>query len=128
MRVAARTAAPPRCRWRTTSRRREAVGPQAEAETGGALPGALTTSCSAPATLAQIGQAIHAGRGLFLYGQPGNGKTSIAERIIRAVSQHIWIPRTITVTGEIIRLFDPANHEEAPLTDAARQAARPAPL
>src|SRR5687767_7796236 len=24
-----------------------------------------------PATLAQIGQAIHAGRGLFLYGQPG---------------------------------------------------------
>lgn len=69
-----------------------------------------------PAVLAQIGQAIHVGRGLFLYGQPGNGKTSIAERIIRAVNQTIWIPRTITVTGEIIRLFDPANHEEAPLT------------
>jgi predicted ATPase with chaperone activity len=69
-----------------------------------------------PATLSQIGQAVHSGRGLFLYGQPGNGKTSIAERIIRALSQHIWIPRTITVTGEIIRLFDPANHEEVPLS------------
>jgi len=62
--------------------------------------------------LSQIGQAITAGRGLFLYGAPGNGKTSIAERVIRAVSDTIWIPRTITVGGEIIRLFDPANHQE----------------
>jgi predicted ATPase with chaperone activity len=65
-------------------------------------------------TISQIGQAIYSGRGLFLYGQPGNGKTSIAERVIRAVSQAIWVPRTITITGEIIRVFDPANHEEAP--------------
>ena len=61
-------------------------------------------------TLGQIGQAIFAGKGLFLYGQPGNGKTSLAERVIRAADQYIWIPRTITVTSEIIRLFDPANH------------------
>ncbi len=66
------------------------------------------------ATISQVGQAIHAGRGLFLYGQPGNGKTSIAERVIRAVSQTIWVPRTITITGEIIRVFDPASHEEVP--------------
>jgi predicted ATPase with chaperone activity len=66
-----------------------------------------------PATLSQLGQAVHGGRGLFLYGQPGNGKTSIAERLSGALSQHIWIPRTISVTGEIIRLFDPANHVEA---------------
>ena len=74
-----------------------------------------------PVLLSQIGQAVHAGRGLFLYGQPGNGKTCIAERVIRAAGQHIWIPRTITVTGEIIRLFDPANHEEAPLTNPQGQ-------
>jgi hypothetical protein len=72
------------------------------------------------ATISQIGQAIHAGRGLFLYGQPGNGKTSIAERVIRAASQTIWVPRTITITGEIIRVFDPANHEEIP-ADASGQ-------
>ena len=63
-------------------------------------------------TISQVGQAIFAGRGLFLYGQPGNGKTSIAERVIRAVNQTIWVPRTTTVTGEIIRVFDPASHEE----------------
>lgn len=67
------------------------------------------------AVLSQIGQAVNAGKGLFLYGEPGNGKTCIAERVIRAISEHIWIPRTLTVTGEIIRLFDPSNHEEAPL-------------
>jgi predicted ATPase with chaperone activity len=71
-----------------------------------------------PALISTIGQAIHTGRGLFVYGPPGNGKTSIAERVIRAVEQHIWMPRTIMITGEIIRLFDPACHEEAPPTSS----------
>ncbi|MBC8351960.1 MAG: AAA family ATPase [Planctomycetes bacterium] len=64
-----------------------------------------------PAVVSQIGQAVNAGRALFLYGEPGNGKTSIAERVIRAVSEYVWIPRTITVTEEIIRLYDPSMHE-----------------
>ncbi len=65
--------------------------------------------------VSQVGQAIVAGRGLFLYGAPGNGKTSIAERLIRSVGDTIWIPRTITVGGEIIRMYDPSNHVEVPL-------------
>jgi predicted ATPase with chaperone activity len=52
---------------------------------------------------------------MFLYGAPGNGKTSIAERITRAFGNYIWVPRSIGVDGEIIRLFDPSNHEMAPL-------------
>jgi predicted ATPase with chaperone activity len=74
-----------------------------------------------PAIISQVGQAVYAGRSLFLYGRPGNGKTSIAERTIRAISHYIWLPRTITVTGEIIRLFDPRNHQEAPLENGAGQ-------
>jgi predicted ATPase with chaperone activity len=73
-----------------------------------------------PAIIGQVGQAVFSGRALFLYGAPGNGKSSIAERAIRAISHHVWIPRTITVTGEIIRLFDPASHEEAPLDGAGK--------
>ncbi len=65
--------------------------------------------------LDRLGLAINSGRGLFLYGAPGNGKTSIAERVTRVFGQDLWIPRAIGVDGEIIRLFDPSNHEELPL-------------
>lgn len=67
-----------------------------------------------PAVVSQIGQAVNAGKALFIYGAPGNGKTCIAERVIRAISEFIWIPRAITVTNEIIRLFDPTLHQVVP--------------
>jgi hypothetical protein len=65
-----------------------------------------------PNMLRRLGPAINSGRGLFLYGAPGNGKTSIAERITASFGDSIWIPRAIGIDGEIIRLFDPSNHEE----------------
>ncbi|MGD9647458.1 MAG: AAA family ATPase [Pirellulales bacterium] len=65
--------------------------------------------------LNRLGPAVNSGRGLFLYGAPGNGKTSIAERITKAFGQTIWIPRAVGIDGDIMRLFDPSNHEEMPL-------------
>ncbi|HEY2837620.1 MAG TPA: AAA family ATPase [Pirellulales bacterium] len=62
--------------------------------------------------LDRLGPAINSGRGLFLYGAAGNGKTSIAERVTAAFGSEIWIPRAIGVDGEIIRLYDPSTHEE----------------
>ncbi len=64
--------------------------------------------------LGQIGQALHVGKSLLLYGDAGNGKTSIARRCLHSRSDTIWIPRTLTVGGEIIRLYDPAVHEAMP--------------
>jgi predicted ATPase with chaperone activity len=58
-----------------------------------------------------LGPAINSGRGMFLYGYPGNGKTSIAERITACFGTTVWIPRVIGVEGQIIKLFDPVNHE-----------------
>lgn len=63
------------------------------------------------AMFAALGPAINSGRGMFLYGYPGNGKTSIAERITRCFGSTIWIPRTISADGQVIKLYDPANHE-----------------
>ncbi|HAP06486.1 MAG TPA: AAA family ATPase [Planctomycetaceae bacterium] len=63
-------------------------------------------------TLERLGPAIKAGRGLFLYGNSGNGKTSIAERISEAFGSTIWIPRSVAVEGDIIRIFDPRVHTE----------------
>jgi predicted ATPase with chaperone activity len=65
--------------------------------------------------LLRLGPAINSGRGMFLFGAPGNGKTSIAERITKAFGQTIWIPRAIGIDGEIMRLYDPGMHEEMPL-------------
>ena len=65
----------------------------------------------------QLGQAINSGRSMFLFGPPGNGKTSLAKRAIRSVAEVIWIPRALTVGGEVIRIFDPSVHEEAPLPE-----------
>ena len=58
-----------------------------------------------------LGPAINSGRGMFLYGYPGNGKTSIAERITRCFGTTVWIPRVINAEGQVIKLYDPANHE-----------------
>lgn len=59
-----------------------------------------------------LGPAINSGRGMFLFGEPGNGKTSIAERITRCFGSTIWIPRALGIEGEIVRVFDPGLHEE----------------
>jgi hypothetical protein len=64
--------------------------------------------------ISNIGQAIHSGRGMFLFGPAGNGKTSMAELITKSFGDTIWIPRCITASGEIIRLFDPNRHRPAP--------------
>lgn len=63
----------------------------------------------------KLGPAISSGRGMFLYGYPGNGKTSIAERMAKSFGPYIWIPRAIMVEGEVIRVYDPMVHEDAPL-------------
>jgi len=61
-------------------------------------------------TFRLLGPALNSGQGLFLYGAPGNGKTSIAERITRCFKTTVWIPQVIWVEGQIIKLFDFANH------------------
>ncbi len=69
--------------------------------------------------LERLGPAINSGRGLFLFGAPGNGKTSIAERVTKAFGETIWLPRAIIIDGEILRLFDPMCHEEVPIDNGS---------
>ena len=60
--------------------------------------------------LSLIGPAVNSSRGLFLYGDPGNGKTEVATRIARCFTDTIYIPRTIIVEGQLIKLYDPQCH------------------
>lgn len=62
-------------------------------------------------TFNQIGPAVNSGRSIFLFGPPGNGKTSVAEAIGSLVMQgDIYIPYAIEVDGQLIKVFDPVNH------------------
>ncbi len=64
----------------------------------------------------RIGPAVNSGTSLFLYGPPGNGKTTVSQAIadLLAKDAPIWLPNAITVGGQIIRVVDPLVHE--PLT------------
>ncbi len=61
--------------------------------------------------LDQLGPAINAGHSMFVYGPPGNGKTVISQAIHNLLEGDIAIPHALEIEGQIVRLFDPVNHE-----------------
>jgi len=60
--------------------------------------------------LEQIGPAVMSGKSLFLYGPPGNGKTTIALRVGKLMDDAILIPYALYVEGHVIPVFDEVNH------------------
>jgi hypothetical protein len=67
--------------------------------------------------LEQLGPAVNANKALFLYGQPGNGKTVIGEGLGRTIGGEMYMPHAIDVDGAIITMFDPINHERVEEAD-----------
>ncbi len=72
--------------------------------------------------LDKIGPAANSARSLFLYGPPGNGKTTIAEGIANMLGGYVLIPFTVEVDGQIIKVFDPLNHRPVELPPPAAPA------
>src|SRR5262249_24963483 len=56
---------------------------------------------------------------IFLFGFPGNGKTSIAERITRLMGEEIYIPYAIEVGGQIVKIHDPVVHRAGKTDEAS---------
>jgi predicted ATPase with chaperone activity len=61
-----------------------------------------------------IGPAVNSGAGMFLFGAPGNGKSTLAKRITACFGQEMWIPRAIVEDDRLIKLFDNSYHQERP--------------
>lgn len=65
-----------------------------------------------PHILSQIGPAVNSGKSFLIYGQPGNGKTALAESLFRIQTEPIYIPYAIEYQGSIVQIFDPIYHQK----------------
>jgi MoxR-like ATPase len=70
-------------------------------------------------TFQRLGPALNSGTSIFLYGPPGNGKTSVAKAFGNLVlSQTMYIPYALYLDGQIVKLYDSVNHQLAPDSDS----------
>ncbi|MBI3242861.1 MAG: ATP-binding protein [Chloroflexi bacterium] len=62
----------------------------------------------------RIGPAINSGTSMFMYGPPGNGKTTVARAIGNLIlSEDMFIPYALDIEGQTVKLYDSVNHERA---------------
>jgi len=70
-------------------------------------------------TFQRLGPALNSGTSIFLYGPPGNGKTSVAKAFGNLVlSQVMYIPYALYLGGQVVKLYDSVNHQLAPDSDS----------
>lgn len=74
-----------------------------------------------PDLLSRIGPAVNAGKSFLIYGQPGNGKTYLAEALFDIDPEPVYLPYAIECQGMIIQLFDPVYHK--PIADEPESSA-----
>ncbi len=75
--------------------------------------------------LDSIGPAMASARALFLFGEPGNGKTALAEALSQSLGGAVAVPYAVEVDGQVIVVFDHAWHiplEQLAGDDAGRAA------
>jgi hypothetical protein len=67
--------------------------------------------------LDQLGPALVSQSSIFIYGPTGNGKTSLAERMLRVYQDAILIPYSVEVDNQVISLYDPVVHQKLEFDD-----------
>jgi hypothetical protein len=77
-----------------------------------ALSGLVLT----PEATELAGLAVSSGRSLFVYGPPGNGKSSIGRQIHSAMAGDFWIPHCLAVANTVIRMYDDQVHQKVDLS------------
>jgi len=82
------------------------------------LQRAMSHLVLSPDIVRRLGPASNSGRAILIYGAAGNGKTSIAEALVSAFEQPVYIPYCIEADGQIIKIFDPSVHVAFPTSNS----------
>ncbi len=88
------------------------------------LKHALSHLVLGDAVIDQLGPAINSGRSVFLFGNTGDGKTSIGLAIGTMLPGAIWIPYAVTVDRQIVKVFDALHHRAIAETASGNDAPR----
>jgi predicted ATPase with chaperone activity len=83
-----------------------------------ALQQAYSRMVVTPRLLAQIGPAVSSGNSFLIYGQPGNGKTFLAEALMNVDNSCVYVPHALDCQGTIVQVFDPLYHQPVEDTEA----------
>ncbi len=67
--------------------------------------------------LDQLGPALISQNSIFVYGPTGNGKTSLAERMLRVYQDAVLMPYAVEVDNQVISLYDPVVHQKLDIDD-----------
>ena len=74
-------------------------------------------------TFQRLGPALNSGTSIFMYGPPGNGKTSVARAFGNLVlTQAMYIPFALYLDGQVIKVYDAVSHTLAPEADGVATA------
>ncbi|HVE86072.1 MAG TPA: AAA family ATPase [Myxococcales bacterium] len=72
----------------------------------------------------KLGPAVNSGRSMFLYGPPGNGKTSLAEAVSKMLGGEVYVPHCLEIDNQIIKVFDVMSHTTVDFSDQRDPAGR----
>jgi predicted ATPase with chaperone activity len=82
---------------------------------------ALSGLVLAPEAAQLAGLAVSSGRSLFVFGPPGNGKSSLGRMIHNALQGDYWVPYCLSVEKNVIRVYDEQSHQRVEIPGAIDQ-------
>ena len=78
-----------------------------------------------PGFVENLGPAVNSAKSLFIFGDPGNGKTMMAEIIASLLGGSFYLPYAVDIGGQIMVVFDPVYHKPVEEDSVAAEAGEP---